>query len=65
MIPPLDIFKKEKDGTLIWKGTAESLEVARLSVKVLMSTSPGDYVIYSQATGRKTFVNADGSTERK
>jgi hypothetical protein len=65
MIPPFDIFKNENDGTVTWKGTAESLEVARLSVKVLMVTSAGSYIIHSHGTGNKIFVNADGSTERK
>jgi hypothetical protein len=64
MIPPFDIFKKEKDGSLIWKGTAETLEVARLSVKVLVASSPGNYIIHSQQTGHKMIVRADGSTER-
>jgi hypothetical protein len=64
MIPPFDIFKNEKDGSVTWKGTAETLEVARLSVKVLMASSPGTYIIHSQKTGHKLLVRADGSTER-
>jgi hypothetical protein len=64
MIAPFDIFKGEKDGTVVWKGTAETLEVARLSVKVLMVSSPGSYIIHSQRTGHKMLVNPDGSTER-
>ncbi|HEV3235410.1 MAG TPA: hypothetical protein VGZ25_00380, partial [Gemmataceae bacterium] len=53
---PLDIFKFEKDGSIVWKGTAENLEVAKLSVKMLAETSPGDYLIFSPATGEKTVV---------
>ena len=64
MIPPLDIFKSEKDGSVIWKGSAENMEVARLSVKMLMVTSPGSYIIHSQITGHKMLVKPDGSTER-
>jgi hypothetical protein len=65
MISPFDIYKvKEEDGTLVWKGTAENLEVARLSVKVLQATTPGSYIIHSQNTGHKMLVNPDGSTER-
>lgn len=59
MIPPLDIFLVNKDGTLVWKGTAENLEVAKLSVKALMATTPADYVIYSHQTGHKTIIKAD------
>ena len=59
----LDIFKQEEDGVLIWKGTAENLEVAKLSVQVLVKNSPGDYVIFHHETGTKLLVKADGSTE--
>ena len=61
MIAPLDIFMTEKDGSLVWKGTAESFEVAKLSVKALMRTPPADYVIYSHKTGHRTIIKADGS----
>ena len=53
---PLDIYKFENDGTVLWKGTAENLEVAKLSVKMMVETSPGDYLIFSPATGEKTVV---------
>ena len=53
---PLDIYKFENDGTTLWKGTAENLEVAKLSVKMMVETSPGDYLIFSPATGEKTVV---------
>ena len=63
MQPDLDIFKQEKDGVLLWKGTAENLEVAKLSVQALVKKSPGDYVIFDQETGTKLLVKPDGSTE--
>jgi hypothetical protein len=53
---PLDIFKLENDGSVVWKGTAENLEVAKLSVKVMAESSPGDYLIFSPATGDKTVI---------
>jgi hypothetical protein len=59
MIPPLDIFKLEPDGQLVWKGTAEDLVTAKLNVKVLATNSPADYIIYSQQTGDKTIVKRD------
>ena len=64
MIAPLDIFVVQKDGSLLWKGTAENFEVAKLSVQTLMVSTPGDYVIYSQTTGNKTTIKADGTTIR-
>ena|ERR1700730_5066580 len=65
MTQTLDIFKVEEDGSLVWKGTAENLEIAKLSVKVLIATSPADSVVFSQATGHKTVIKADGSTNRQ
>ena len=59
MIPPLDIFKLEPDGQLVWKGTAADLITAKSNVKVLATNSPGDYIIYSQQTGDKTIVKRD------
>jgi hypothetical protein len=53
---PLDIFKLENDGSVVWKGTAENLEVAKLSVKGMAESSPGDYLIFSPATGDKTVI---------
>jgi hypothetical protein len=53
---PLDIFKLEDDGSIVWKGTAETLEIAKLSVRKLAETSPGDYLIFSPTTGEKTVV---------
>jgi len=60
---PLDIFKLEKDGSLLWKGTAENIEIARLSVKALLASSPADYLIFSPETGEKTIIKADGSIQ--
>jgi hypothetical protein len=65
MTQTLDIFTVEEDGSLVWKGTAENLEVAKLSVKVLIATLPADYVVFSQATGHKTVIKADGSSNRQ
>jgi hypothetical protein len=59
---PLDIFKFEDDGSIVWKGTAENLEIAKLSVKVLAAASPGDYLIFSPATGDKTVIKLNECT---
>lgn len=54
MLPPLDIFLLTDGGGLLWKGSAENFEVAKLSVQNLMESTPGDYIVYSQPTGNKT-----------
>jgi hypothetical protein len=61
VIPPLDVFKKE-DGTYIWKGVVENLELARVKVQEL---GPGEYMISSQKTGNKMIVKPDASPEPK
>lgn len=61
MVPPFDIFRVESDGRLVWKDNAETLELARLRIKILTVSQPSDYVIYSQDTGHKTIVKTDGS----
>ena len=61
MFEPLDIFVVAKNGSLLWKRAAESFEVAKSSITELRTITPGDYVIYSQRTGDKTTIKADGS----
>jgi hypothetical protein len=65
MLAPLDIFKMQKDGTYVWKAAAESLELAESTVQRLAITSPGEYMIFNQATQNKTLIPLDGSTKRK
>jgi hypothetical protein len=61
MLPSFDIFRVETDGHLVWRDTAETLDLARLRIKILMVSQPGDFVIYSQETGHKIVVKSDGS----
>ena len=51
MFPPFDIFRVESDGHLVWKDTAETLDLARLRIKISMVSQPGDYVILQPADG--------------
>lgn len=63
MIPPFYIFRIQSNH-LVWQGIAETLDVARLHIKVLMAGEAGDYIIRSQKTGHETIVKVDGTTER-
>lgn len=56
MIPPLDIFRLDSDGQLLWCAHADNSESAQQRLKILMVSEPVDYLIYSQETGHKTFV---------
>src|SRR5229473_4816898 len=55
MIPPFDIFKVESDGPR-WMEAAENLERAKARVKILATSSPGEYVIADQETGEKISI---------
>jgi hypothetical protein len=58
MFSQMDIFKLEKDGSLVWKKTADNLEVAKVTVRILADTTPGDYVIFSPRSGSKITIKA-------
>ena len=62
MIEPLDIFIKTNDGSYLWKAAADSFELAKSTVQRLAARSPGEYMIFNQATGNKIVVK-DGLPE--
>jgi hypothetical protein len=61
VLEPLDIFKMQKDGTYMWKGAAENLELATSKIEQLATTSPGEYMIFSQTTGQKKVIPLDAT----
>jgi len=60
VIPPLDIFKMQ-EGTYVWKAAAENLEIAKSKVQQLATVAPGEYMIFSQTTGKKTIIPLDAT----
>jgi 3-deoxy-D-manno-octulosonic-acid transferase len=48
---PLDIFKKEKDGTLVWIAAVGELHTAAALVAELFQESPGEYCVFDRRTG--------------
>jgi hypothetical protein len=61
MIPPFDIFKVDDSG-LRWMEVAPDLERAKARVKILATSSPGEYIIANQETGEK--ISIKGQTKR-
>jgi hypothetical protein len=58
-----DIFQLDEGGTLLWKGTAATLDEAKLIVKELARLSGVDHVIADLRTGMRltiTAAEADG-----
>jgi hypothetical protein len=45
-----------------WKAAADSFELAKSTVQRLAASSPGEYMIFNQATGNKIAVK-DGLPE--
>jgi len=52
-VPPFDIFKKQPGGGLRWLEVVADLEAAKLRVKELVECVPGEYFIFSLASGRR------------
>jgi 5'(3')-deoxyribonucleotidase len=55
MFPPFHIFKVQSDGSLRWMDAAVDADHAKARVKVLATSSPGEYVI-TNMTGEKISV---------
>jgi hypothetical protein len=53
MLPPLDIFKTDSDGGVLWRGAAETLAAAKSSIKKLALSAPGEYFVFDQHTGSR------------
>ena len=48
---PFDIFKKEKDGTLVWIAAVGQLHTAAALVAELSEKYPGEYRVFDKRTG--------------
>jgi hypothetical protein len=56
MVPPFDIFKRQPGGGVRWLEVVADLEAAKLRVKELVECVPGEYFIFSLASGRRLDV---------
>jgi hypothetical protein len=61
MLHPLDIFKTDPDGGVLWRGAAETLIAAKARIQTLAVSSPGEYLILDQKTGQRVLVTLDAS----
>jgi hypothetical protein len=53
--PPFDIFRVDTDGQLVWKETAETVDLAKLRIEFLMVADSASYVIFNPLTGESSF----------
>ena len=56
MSPSFDVFRQDPDGSVVWRGTAASLEEAKAQVQELAVNAPCEYFIMNLNTGRKLIV---------
>jgi hypothetical protein len=56
MLPPYDIFRLEKDGSVTWQDAKATLEKAKAQVEVLAASTPAQYIIESHVTGRRIII---------
>jgi hypothetical protein len=47
---PVDVMRKQNDGSLIWIEAAQSVEIAKSRINTFARTAPGEYVIFDQTT---------------
>jgi hypothetical protein len=57
MVPPFDIFERQGGGSVRWLGVVTDLEAAKLRVRELAASIPGEYFIFSLATGQRLRIN--------
>ena len=65
MTAPFDIFENEKTGTVLWVGSAATIEEARARIDQIAARSAADYLVLNQKTGNKVVIKFDGTTERR
>jgi hypothetical protein len=56
----VDIFRREPNGGVLWRGTAGSLEEAKAIVEKLAATAPGEYLIVDLRTRSELTVRCGG-----
>jgi hypothetical protein len=57
-IPTFDLFKRDNCGRLIWLGVADDLKAAAGRLKELASSTPGEYLVFSQQAQKVVAVEA-------
>jgi hypothetical protein len=57
-IPTFDLFKRDNSGRLIWLGVADDLKAAAGRLRELASSTPGEYLVFSQQAQKMVALEA-------
>lgn len=60
MDSPFDIFRVEDGGSLLWRGSAASVDEAKARVLELAKSWPAEYIIINLQSGLKLSIAATG-----
>jgi hypothetical protein len=64
-VPPFDIFSVDTDGQLVWKETAETVDLARLRIEILTLDDSASYVIFDPLSGETFFAPVLSATTKR
>lgn len=60
MESPFDIFRAEDGGSLLWRGSAASMDEAKARILELAESWPAEYVIVNIQSGLRISIAAKG-----
>ena len=60
MTTPFDIFENEENGTVLWVGSAATIEEAKARIHQVAPHSSAEYLVLDQKTGNKVVIKFDG-----
>jgi hypothetical protein len=58
---PIDIFRAENNGSVLWLGAAASVAEAKARVREIGMHAPGEYLLLDQETGNKLAIRLECS----
>lgn len=62
MTQQFDIFRREPNGGILWRGTASSVEEARSAIATMGASVPGTYLIVNLQTRMQVTVDCSPRT---
>ena len=56
----LDIYRHEPDGSLVWIGCAESMKIARMTIRASATSTSEEFLIHDDQASESITLRADG-----